>query len=72
MKKLTIFNYIMDLYLDFYFCNFRWYRKLRKGNWYKHQFTKDAEQITFASGKTWWARYGEINRYSKVIKKENY
>ena len=51
---------------------FKWFRKLKGGIWYKHEFTKDAEELTFPQGMTWWARYGEINRYSKVIKIEIY
>ena len=55
---------------DVYFGKFKWYRKMRKGTWYKHQFTKDAEELTFPQGDTWWARYGKINRYSDVIATE--
>lgn len=51
---------------------FKWFRKLKGGIWYKHEFTKDAEELTFPQGMTWWAGYGEINRYSKVIKIEIY
>jgi hypothetical protein len=63
-KRLKFFR------LDVYFGKFKWYRKLRKGTWYKHQFTKDAEELTFPQGDTWWARYGKINRYSNVIATE--
>jgi hypothetical protein len=59
-------------WIDTYLGRFFWYRKLRKGYWYKHQFTKDAQELTFPQGKTWWARYGEINRYSIVIEQEIY
>jgi hypothetical protein len=59
-------------YLDYYLNRYRWYRKLSKGMWYKHRFTKDAEQLTFAEGGTWWARYGKINRYSNVTGIEVY
>ena len=58
--------------LDVYFGKFKLYRKMRKGTWYKHQFTKDAEELTFPQGDTWWARYGKINRYSDVIETEVY
>lgn len=57
-------------WLDVYLGKFKWYRKMRKGTWYKHQFTKDAEELTFRQGDTWWARYGKINRYSDVISTE--
>lgn len=57
----------MKNWLDVYLGKYKWYRKLTKGTWYKHQFTKDAEELTFSSGDTWWATYGKINRYSDVI-----
>lgn len=52
--------------------NFKWYRKWKGGTWYLHQFTKDAGELTFDEGKTFWARYSKINRYSDVIKIEIY
>jgi len=60
MKDITT---ILDVYLNKY----RWYRRWRGGVWYKHQFTKDAEELTFTQGGTWWARHDKINRYSDVI-----
>ena len=51
---------------------YRWYRKWKGGTWYKQQFTKDAEELTFPQGKTFWATYGNLNRYSKVIETEVY
>lgn len=57
---------------DSYFSNYKWYRKLRGGIWCKHQFTKEAQWICSTWVGTWWARYGELNRYSIVIKQENY
>jgi hypothetical protein len=59
-------------WLDVYFGKYEWYRKIRGGRWYCHQFTKDAEQLTFPEGKTWWARHGNLNRYSKVIDEEQW
>ena len=59
-------------WIDVYLGKYKWYRRLRKGCWYKHQFTKYAQELTFLPGRTWWARYGEINRYSIVIAIENY
>lgn len=58
-------------WLDVYFGKFKLYRNYRKGIWYKHKFTKDAEELTFTQGETWWARYGKINRYSDVVLVEN-
>jgi hypothetical protein len=57
-------------WVDTYLGRYKWYRKLRKGYWYQHKFTIDAEQLTFQQDNTFWARYGEINRYSIVIKQE--
>lgn len=59
-------------WLDTYLNGFKWYRKIRGGNWYLHKFTKDAKQLTFPQGKRWWARYNKINRYSDVIAFEVY
>ena len=58
-------------WIDVYLNKYQWYRKLRKGKQYKHQFTKDVEELTFTEGDIWWARYGKINRYipRKRIKK---
>jgi len=42
----------------FYLRKLKLYRKLKGGVWYKHKNT--------------WARYGELNRFTKVIKIENY
>lgn len=51
---------------------FKWFRKLKGGVWHKHQFTIDAGQIMLPVGNVFWARYGELNRYTKVISVENY
>lgn len=51
---------------------FKLFRKIKGGLWYKHQFTKDAEELTFSQGETWWARYSKLNRYSNVIAVEQY
>lgn len=50
--------------------NFKWYRKIRGGLWYKHQFTEHAIQLTFTPGNTFWARYGKLNRYTDVVETE--
>lgn len=59
-------------YLDYYFSKFKCYRKHRKGVWYKHKFTVDALALSTTFTGTWWARYSKINRYSDVIKTEDY
>ena len=58
--------------VDTYFGRYKWYRKLVGSFWYKHQFTKDANELTFTAGGTWWARYNQCNRYSQVIEIETY
>ena len=60
------------IWSDYYLNKYRWYRKCRKQTWYKHQFTKDARELTFLPGDTWWARYGKLNRYSDVVCVEYY
>ena len=59
-------------WLDYRLSNFRWYRKYRGGTWYRHAFTKDASELTFSEGNEFWARYPDINRYSKVLYFEVY
>ena len=59
-------------WLDCYLGKFKLYRRLKGGSWFLHEFTIDAEQITFRKGNRFWARYGELNRYTKVIKQESY
>ena len=54
---------------DVYLNGFKQYRKWRKGNWYKHQNTYQLSGLIF---NYFWARYGELNRYTKVIKTEEY
>lgn len=49
--------------------DFKWYRKFRGGVWYKHQNTFQLRGLIFDY---FWARYGELNRYTKVSKIENY
>lgn len=42
---------------------FKWYRKLRGGNWYKHYNTFQLHGLYFTY---FWARYGELNRFTEV------
>jgi len=60
------------IFTDQYFGIFKWYRKLRKRTWYKHEFTPDASELSVTFVGPFWALYGEINRYSKVIEVEKY
>ena len=57
---------------DYYFSRFRWYRKLRKAMWYKHEFSQKALQLSITLQGTFWALYDDINEYSYVIDKEDY
>jgi hypothetical protein len=59
-------------WLDVRLGRFKWYRKRKGGDWWKHQFTKDAEQINIFISKTYWARYPKLNRYTEVIEHEYY
>jgi hypothetical protein len=63
----------MNKWLDYLWLNrFQWYRKWRKGSWYKHKFTNDAFELCATWSGTWWARYSDINRYSIVIDNEKF
>lgn len=59
-------------WFDVYLGKFKWYRKLKGGDWWQHQFSRDAMQLQFPPGKTFWARYPKINRYSDIINHEYY
>jgi hypothetical protein len=59
-------------WFDVYLGKYKWYRKLIGGTWYKHQFTNDALQLDITFTGTWWALYGNINRYSNVIEQETW
>lgn len=65
-------SYPEQTWLDTFFGNFVWYRSYRKGVWYQHEFTYHAAELTFQPGKRWWARYGHLNRYSRVVNTESY
>jgi hypothetical protein len=54
-------------WIDTYLGNYFWYRKRSNKKWYKHQFTRDAQEICGTFQGTFWTTYGNINRYSKVI-----
>ena len=60
------------IWTDYYLNKYKWYRKWRKCTWYKHEFTTDALELSIAFVGTWWALYGNINRYSKVVDKEQW
>ena len=60
------------IWTDYYLNKHKWYRKWRKCTWYKHEFTKDALELSITFVGTWWALYEKINRYSKVVDKEQW
>jgi len=60
------------IWTDYHLNGFKFYRKWRKTNWYKHQFTNDALQLSMTFTGTWWALYGNINRYSNVVETEEW
>jgi hypothetical protein len=71
-KEKEIKQMTKQRFIDTYFKKYKWYRRLVGGTWYKHQFTRDAQELCISFVGTWWARYNQINRYSKVIKIETY
>lgn len=71
-KCSTKNNTKKQTWLDTFLGKYTWYRRLRKGVWYKHEYTEDASELTFVPDDTFWARYKNINRYSRVISSENY
>ena len=60
---------VKQTWIDVYLGGYKWYRKLTKVIWYKHKNTYQLPGLIFDY---FWARYGEINRYTKVIATENY
>ena len=59
-------------WIDTYLGEYRWYRKLRKGTWYKHEYTKDAQDVWILFHGKFWARYDKQNRYTEVIEVEKH
>jgi hypothetical protein len=59
-------------WIDVYLSCFKWYRKYKKGVWYKHQFTNDALDLSVNLVGFFWTRYGKLNRYSDVVSIERY
>jgi len=48
---------------------YKWYRKYKKGLWYKHQNTFQLSCLFFDY---FWSKYGEINRYTEVVEIEHW
>jgi hypothetical protein len=49
--------------------NSKWYRKLKGGDWYKHKNTYQLPCLIFDY---FWARYGELNRFTTVVETEKW
>jgi hypothetical protein len=60
---------VKTTWIDVYFCNYKCYRKLTKGTWYKHQNTYQLPCLIFDY---YWARYGELNRFTKIVEIEKW
>jgi len=58
------------IFTDYFFNNFKWYRKCRKLTWYQHKFTHNAYSLSSTFVGTFWALYGKINSYSDVVDTE--
>lgn len=75
MKLMKLIKYIISYiieYLEFLF-NFSresiiLYRYYKGGKWYKHEMSGELPNC-YGS---FWANYGKINRYTNIIKTENY
>ena len=44
---------------------FKWWRRLLGGVWYKHSSSRDGLELSMSIGTTWWARHYKINRFSE-------
>jgi len=64
MKKQT--------WIDTYLGRFKWYRKLRKGTWYKRSFKVRAFELRLKSYSDYWTRYGGESSYCEVIEIEQF
>lgn len=48
----------------------KWFRKYLGGTWYKHKNTYQLRGLIFDY--FWTNKYGEINRFTKVVEVEKY
>ena len=61
------FNWF-EIMFNFDRSDFRLYRYFKGGIWYKHQMNGELPRC-YGS---YWAKYGKVNRYTDIIKTENY
>lgn len=58
--------------IDTYLANYKWYRKLRKGTWYKRSFNDRAYDLRLNSYADYFTRYGGTSSYCEVVDIEHY
>jgi hypothetical protein len=69
MRLFKYFKYLLIDIADFLSLEkFRLYRMLLGGKWYKHTMNGELPNC-YGS---FWARYGKINRYTYIVKEEQY
>ena len=69
MKLKKYIKYTLrDICESLEFERFRFYRALVGGKWYKHQMNGELPNCYGA----FWAQYGKIDRYTDIIKEEDY
>ena len=59
-------------WIDTYLANYKWYRKLRKGTWYKRRFNDIAYDLRLKSYSDYFTRYGGISSYCEVVDIEHF
>ena len=59
-------------WIDTYLGKYKWYRKLRKGTWYKRSFKVRAYELKLKSYSDYWTRYGGKSSYCGVVDIERY
>ena len=59
-------------WIDTYLGRYKWYRKLRKGTWYKRSFKVRAYELKLKSYSDYWTRYGGKSSYCEVVDIERY
>lgn len=59
-------------WIDTYLANYKWYRKLKKGTWYKRSFNDRAYDLRLNSYSDYFTRYGGISSYCEVVDIETF
>lgn len=69
MRLLKYFKFFFLDIADFLSLeNYRFYRMLIGGKWYKHNMSGELPNC-YGS---FWARYGKLNKYTDIVKEEDY